>query len=196
MIRLIHWFDWYTGTGKIAPPILARVYQFLSDGVAAYNHCFKIAFVPFPFVHAQSTVFFVFVSLFIFPLLYVGYVNNLVLSCILNYTTVLCFCGAHEVSRELSDPYYTVYVSNKDILSRSADNQSLLILKPWNLFSLPNRPNDIPLNTFQTQFNEALISMWAGFHPDSWRVDKNLENTDDPIPDATKNQTDQSVYEV
>jgi hypothetical protein len=29
---------------------------------------------------------------------------------------------------------------------------------------------DIPLTTFQAQFNEALIAMYAGFHPDSWWV--------------------------
>ena len=30
-------------------------------------------------------------------------------------------------------------------------------------------PNDIPLNNYQAQFNEALISsLYAGFHPDAW----------------------------
>lgn len=31
-----------------------------------------------------------------------------------------------------------------------------------------NVPNDIPLTTFQAEFNEALCAMFAGFHPDSW----------------------------
>ena len=29
-------------------------------------------------------------------------------------------------------------------------------------------PNDLPLNLFQAKFNEALVTMFAGFHPDSW----------------------------
>jgi hypothetical protein len=29
-------------------------------------------------------------------------------------------------------------------------------------------PNDLPLNLFQAQFNEALLTMFAGYHPDSW----------------------------
>ena len=34
-----------------------------------------------------------------------------------------------------------------------------------------NTPNDIPLTTFQAQFNEALITMYAGYHPDAfWSV--------------------------
>ena len=31
-----------------------------------------------------------------------------------------------------------------------------------------NVPNDLPLNNFQAQFNEALVVMFAGFHPESW----------------------------
>jgi len=31
-----------------------------------------------------------------------------------------------------------------------------------------NAPNDLPLNNFQAQFNEALIAMYAGYHPESW----------------------------
>lgn len=31
-----------------------------------------------------------------------------------------------------------------------------------------NAPNDLPLNYYQAQFNEALVSMTAGFHPDSF----------------------------
>lgn len=29
-------------------------------------------------------------------------------------------------------------------------------------------PNDLPLNLFQAHFNEALVTTFAGFHPDSW----------------------------
>ena len=31
-----------------------------------------------------------------------------------------------------------------------------------------NAPNDLPLNNFQAQFNEALVCMFAGFHPEAW----------------------------
>lgn len=37
-----------------------------------------------------------------------------------------------------------------------------------------NVPNDLPLNLFQAHFNESLITMFAGFHPDSyWEVKEN-----------------------
>jgi hypothetical protein len=90
-------------------------------------------------------VFFTFLSLLLLPLLYVGYVNNLAFALVMNFTTVLCFVGTHEVARELSDPLHTY-------------------------------PNDLPLNNLHAQFNEALISMWAGFHPDARRVDNGDES--------------------
>lgn len=95
-------------TGKVAPPIVGRVLHFLTDAIAAYHQCRKVAYVPFPFPHAQMTSLFVSLLLLVFPILYVGYVNQLALACILNFTTVLCFTGIHEVARELSNPYNTV----------------------------------------------------------------------------------------
>jgi len=29
-------------------------------------------------------------------------------------------------------------------------------------------PNDLPLNLFQAHFNEALLTIFGGYHPDSW----------------------------
>ena len=68
-----------------------------------------------------------------------SYVDSVYIAALLNFFTILCFCGLHEVARELENPF-------------------------------TNEPNDIPLVTFQSQFNEALLSMYAGYHPDSWYV--------------------------
>jgi hypothetical protein len=124
-------------TGTIPGAILSRLYQFTSDGVAGYNHARKVAYVPFPFPHAQITAVFSLAIIFIFPLLYFEYINSLAFGCVLNFATVLCFLGVHEVARELENPFVNV-------------------------------PNDIPLTTFQAQFNEALVTFYAGYHPDAW----------------------------
>jgi len=29
-------------------------------------------------------------------------------------------------------------------------------------------PNDLPLTTYQAQFNEALVTIYAGYNPNSW----------------------------
>lgn len=83
------------------------------------------------------TAFFSIAVLFIFPVLYSSFVDNLAFACIMNFVTVLCFLGMHEVARELETPFQNI-------------------------------PNDLPLTTFQAQFNEALVAMYAGFHPDAW----------------------------
>jgi len=124
-------------TGDVGHPIISRLYQFISDGTVGYNHARKIAYVPFPFPHAQITSFFSLVIIFLFPLLFYTYVNQLGFACVLNSVTVLCFLGLHEVARELEDPFQNV-------------------------------PNDLPLTTFQAQLNEALVTMYAGYHPDAW----------------------------
>ena len=95
-------------TGDVAPPIVGRIYHFLTDGIAAYHQCRKIAYVPFPFPHAQMTSLFCFLVLWILPVLYVAFCNSLALACCLNFTTVWCFLGIHEVARELNNPYHTV----------------------------------------------------------------------------------------
>lgn len=41
--------------GHVAPPIISRLYQLVSEGMAGYNQARKIASIPFPFVHAQLT---------------------------------------------------------------------------------------------------------------------------------------------
>jgi predicted membrane chloride channel (bestrophin family) len=124
-------------TGNINGAILSRLYQFTSDGVAGYNHARKVAYVPFPFPHAQITAVFSMAIIFIFPLLYFEYINSIAFGSVLNFATVLCFLGVHEVARELENPFVNV-------------------------------PNDIPLTTFQAQFNEALVTFYSGYHPDSW----------------------------
>lgn len=95
-------------TGDVGPPIVGRVLHFMSDGMLAYNQCRKVAYIPFPFPHEQMTNLFTFLVVFFFPILYVGFVNSILLACALNFTTMLCFQGIYEVARELSNPYHTV----------------------------------------------------------------------------------------
>jgi predicted membrane chloride channel (bestrophin family) len=95
-------------TGNVAPPIVGRVFHFMTDGMAAYHQCRKIAYVPFPFPHEQMTSLFTLLVVFVFPILYTTFVNNLLLAGVMNFTTMLCFQGIYEVARELSNPYHTV----------------------------------------------------------------------------------------
>jgi len=124
-------------TGNVAPPIISRVYQFISEGMSGYNQARKVAYIPFPFPHAQITTLFVLVIVGFIPVLMLTFLADPVFGFILNLITVMCFTGLHEVARELENPFQNV-------------------------------PNDIPLNNFQAQFNEALMVMFFGYHPDAY----------------------------
>ncbi len=70
-----------------------------------YNQARKIMFIPFPFPHAQLSVFFILVTIFAVPLLMVEYTAALWLGALLTFFTVTCLSGLHEVARELENPF-------------------------------------------------------------------------------------------
>mmetsp|Transcript_4193 Transcript_4193/g.6288 ORF Transcript_4193/g.6288 Transcript_4193/m.6288 type:complete len:582 (-) Transcript_4193:138-1883(-) len=123
--------------GKIGPPIVSRIIQFLSDGMIFYNHARKIMYIPFPFPHAQLSAFFVLVMVVAVPFMMDQYTNEVWLGAILTFLTVTCLVGLHEVARELENPFRNI-------------------------------PNELPLCTLQAMFNESLITMFAGYHPDHY----------------------------
>jgi predicted membrane chloride channel (bestrophin family) len=95
-------------TGNVAPPIISRLYQYVSDGMLGYNQARKIAYIPFPFPHAQITALFILVVVAFIPILMLTFVNNEAFGAVLNCLTVMCFTGLNEVSRELENPFQNV----------------------------------------------------------------------------------------
>jgi hypothetical protein len=151
--------------GNVGPPIISRIFQFLSDGMIFYNHARKTMYIPFPFPHAQISAFFVFTIMFAVPLLMDEYANNIYLGALLTFLTVTCLAGLHEVARELENPFR-------------------------------NAPNEIPLCTLQAMFNESLVTLYSGYHPDQfWDGDeyRNKEKTVDTP--ATADSTSDSDKE-
>lgn len=149
--------------GKVAPPIVSRIFQFLGDGMIYYNHARKIMFIPFPFGHAQLSIFFVYCMIFIIPLLMHEWTNDGLLGGCLTFFTVLCLAGINEVARDLENPFR-------------------------------NFPNELPLVNFQAQFNESLMTMYAGFHPDSfWDGDQVLRMARSSGRGGDRNKQDNSV---
>lgn len=70
------------------------------------NHAIlQVAYIPFPFPHAQITSIFVLVIIALAPVLMLSFVRDGVVAFVLNLLTVMCFAGLHEVSRELENPF-------------------------------------------------------------------------------------------
>jgi hypothetical protein len=95
-------------TGNVDPPIISRLYQEISDGMCGYSQARKIAYIPFPFPHAQITALFILVVVALIPILMMTFVDNEAFGAVLNGLTVMCFAGLHEVSRELENPFQNV----------------------------------------------------------------------------------------
>jgi len=133
--------------GKVGPPIISRIVQFLGDGMIYYNHSRKIMFIPFPFGHAQLSIIFVMSMVFVIPYLMHQYTEEPLVGAILTFLTVLSLEGINEVARDLENPFR-------------------------------NFPNELPVITFQAQYNEALLTMYAGYHPDLyWNGDQVMRMT-------------------
>lgn len=150
-------------TGKVGPPIISRIIQFLGDGMIYYNHARKIMFIPFPFPHAQLSVLFILVSIPSIAFLMDQYSDNVYVGCLLSFFSVACIAGIHEVARELENPFRNI-------------------------------PNELPLVTFQAQFNEALLIMYSGYHPDHfWDPRGHNHHPSDPRPPKRQNSKHRST---
>ncbi len=154
--------------GNVAPPILSRMYQYTSDGMLGYNQARKVAYVPFPFPHSQLTTFFLLVVACFLPILMLTFVNNITVAALLNAMTVGVFFGEFLVC-VMTCISAKILFTLKFLFSIS----SVITLGLWlvaNELEDPfrNAPNDLPLNNFQAQFNEALVCVFAGFHPEAW----------------------------
>lgn len=146
--------------GSVAPPIISRLVQFLSDGMIFYNHARKIMYTPFPFPHAQLSAFFVLMMVIAIPFLMNQYANEVWLGATLSFLTVTCLAGLHEVARELENPFR-------------------------------NAPNDVPLCTLLAFYNEALITTYAGFHPDAyWDQADVLKKRNNGVPSVDEKSED------
>jgi len=137
--------------GSVHPAIVSRCIQFFSDGMIWYNHARKIMFVPYPFVSAQISAFFVVVIVAVVPFMMHQYANITWLGALLTFFTVTCLCGLHEAAREMENPFRNI-------------------------------PNDIPLCTLMAMYNESLLTLYNGYHPDSFwdpKAHQPTENNDD-----------------
>lgn len=128
--------------GNVNPSITSRVVQHLSDGMMGYHMARKIMYIPFPFPHAQLTTFYTVVMVFAIPFLMDQYVS-------VDGKSMLW------VGCLLTFLTVTCLVGLHEV-SRELEN-------PFR-----NVPNDLPLCTLHAMYNEALVTMYSGFNPDSF----------------------------
>mmetsp|Transcript_22457 Transcript_22457/g.27519 ORF Transcript_22457/g.27519 Transcript_22457/m.27519 type:complete len:166 (-) Transcript_22457:1291-1788(-) len=101
------------------------------------------------------------------PILMMTFVPALIVAAILNTLAVGVFFGELLITIQDFFNYGLIGKRRLNLLL------SFFMLGLWlvaNELEDPfrNVPNDLPLNNFQAQFNEALVCMFAGFHPEAW----------------------------
>lgn len=136
-------------TGKVAPPIISFIFQFLSDGNMYYNRARMVKFITFPFPHAQLSIFYIMITCPLVAFLMHQYVAELWFGSLLTFLTVVLFFSINEVAIELENPFRNI-------------------------------PNELPIVTLQAQFNEALLVMYSGYHPDFFWKDDAAEASGEP----------------
>ncbi|KAL3777781.1 hypothetical protein HJC23_008898 [Cyclotella cryptica] len=94
--------------GEVHSAIMSRLFQNLSDGMLSYNRARQITFVPFPFPHAQLSVFYTLLLVPVIPFLMDQFTNVRWVGSLLTYFAVTCLVGMHEVARELENPFRNV----------------------------------------------------------------------------------------
>lgn len=114
--------------GEVHAAILSRLFQNLSDGMKEYNRARQIMFIPFPFPHAQLSVFYTFVLVPVIPFLMDQFTNVRWVGALLTFLAVTCLVGLHEVARELENPFKNVPNEIPICTIQASFNEGLLIM--------------------------------------------------------------------
>ena len=97
----------------------------------------KISFIDFPFIHSQMSAIFTFIILQVVPLMVLSYVKQKpMLGAIINFFTVLCFCGQHEGKLTLQIEVYPYRFFMTMLLSKLLGNWKILLQMNLTIFRL------------------------------------------------------------
>mmetsp|Transcript_37992 Transcript_37992/g.85083 ORF Transcript_37992/g.85083 Transcript_37992/m.85083 type:complete len:398 (-) Transcript_37992:245-1438(-) len=93
------------GNLPVAPPILSRVFQELSNGMLGFNQALKVGLVPFPFPFAHMLSALLVGFLIVSPLAVTSYTGNPPVAIALNFVVVMGFVSLNEISIEIENPF-------------------------------------------------------------------------------------------
>jgi len=146
---------------KTAAPVLARIYQVLSDGMLAFSQASMTATIPFPFPYHNLTQTFLWIYAFTVPFVVNAKIEHPVLRVVINFFAVWAYFALAAVGDNLEDPY------------------------------LPYDPNDLPLTVMQHQFNAQLVTFGVVPEKSSLQeLRQSLTSlVDDDSPDPASPQT-------
>mmetsp|Transcript_36054 Transcript_36054/g.100022 ORF Transcript_36054/g.100022 Transcript_36054/m.100022 type:complete len:402 (-) Transcript_36054:42-1247(-) len=93
------------GILNIPPPVLARAFNELADGMVMFHDCMKICILPFPFPYSQTTLILLVCHLIITPVMVCTWTANVFLSALFSFLVVFIFWGLYAIATELENPF-------------------------------------------------------------------------------------------
>merc|ERR1719284_1154181 len=88
------------GVLLVAPPILARVYNELGNGLMGFNSAYRIALVPFPFCFSQMIGWCLVVFVFLCPIVAYVFTGGEMLTSALTFCSLMGFWGLNRIAIE------------------------------------------------------------------------------------------------
>lgn len=88
-----------------APPILARVYNEIGNGLMGFNNAYRIALVPFPFCFAQMVGWCLVVFVALCPATAEVFTGGEILTSTLTFCCMCGFWGLNRIAIELENPF-------------------------------------------------------------------------------------------
>mmetsp|Transcript_8940 Transcript_8940/g.24819 ORF Transcript_8940/g.24819 Transcript_8940/m.24819 type:complete len:366 (-) Transcript_8940:80-1177(-) len=89
----------------IPPPILARAFNELADGMVKFNDCMKIAVMPFPFPYAQATLILLSLHSLITPVMICTWTGTVLFAAVFSFLILFIFWGLYGIGLELENPF-------------------------------------------------------------------------------------------
>jgi predicted membrane chloride channel (bestrophin family) len=93
------------GVILVAPPILARVYGEIGNGLEGFNCAYRIALVPFPFCFAQMIGWCLVTFIFLCPAVAFVFTGGVALTTFLTFFSLVGFWGLNRIAIELENPF-------------------------------------------------------------------------------------------
>lgn len=94
-----------SGALAVPPPILARAFNELADGMVKFHDCMKITLLPFPFPYSQTTLILLICHWVITPIMICTWTIQPILSGLFSFLVVLTFWSLYAIATELENPF-------------------------------------------------------------------------------------------
>lgn len=93
------------GVLAIAPPILSRIFQNLSNGLTAYYSAHRMTEIPYPFPYMQTTEWLLACHLLFTPIAMCAITKNMYWTGVLSFLIALILISLNQIAVQLEDPF-------------------------------------------------------------------------------------------